>query len=144
MRSYPPQYPRSFNSLKPSPPHFSSLFTLFSSCFLHRRCRVSPRRPMYLPIVGSHCCVMCFACALHVRQRNLVLLPCLYIELFELVVRVIFHHCTTPPYRKINLFKHPFRGIYFERLVDAFVLVVSLIFPYPRRILISFRRPFEL
>jgi len=41
---------------------------LFSNV-LHRRCRVSPRRPMYLLIVGSHYCVMRFAYALHMRRR---------------------------------------------------------------------------
>ena len=82
---------------------------------------------------------MRFTYALTMRQQNLVLLICLYIELFELVIGVIFHYCTTPPCHKINLFKRPFRCIYFERLVDAFVLLVSLMFPYPQRILISVR-----
>ena len=43
---------------------------LFSN-ILYRRCRVSPRRPIYLLIVGSHQCVMHFAYALHMRQQNL-------------------------------------------------------------------------
>ena len=59
----------------------------------------------------------------------------LYIELFELVIEVIFHCCTTPPCHKITLFKRPFRGSRFERLDDAFVLLVSLIFLYPQKIL---------
>jgi len=82
---------------------------LFSNV-LHQRRRVSPRRSIYLQIVGSHYCVMRFAYALHMRQQNLVLFPCLYIELFELVIAVICHYCTTPPCHKINLFKRPFRG----------------------------------
>ena len=65
---------------------------LFSNV-LHRRRRVSPRRPMYLLIVGSHYCVVRFA---HLRQQNLVLFPSLYIELFELVIEVIFHSVTAP------------------------------------------------
>ena len=44
---------------------------------------------MYLLIVGSHYCVMSFAYALHMRRQNLVLFPCLYIELFELVIEII-------------------------------------------------------
>ena len=36
------------------------------------------------------------------RQQNLVPFLCLYIELFELVIEVIFHYCTTPPCHKIN------------------------------------------
>jgi len=52
---------------------------LFSNV-LHRRRRVSPRRPMYLLIVGSHYCVVCFAYALHMHQQNLVPFPCLYIQ----------------------------------------------------------------
>ena len=39
------------------------------SYFLHRRCRVSPRRHMYLLIVGSHYCVMRFAYALHMHRH---------------------------------------------------------------------------
>ena len=114
------------------------------SSVLHRRRRISPRRPMYLLIVGSYYCVMRFACALHMRQQNLqnlVPFPCLYIELFELVIEVIFHYCTTPPCHKIDLFKRPFLGSRFERLDDASVLLVFLIsgFLYPQEILISVR-----
>jgi len=79
------------------------------------------------------------AYALHMRQQNLFLFPCLYIELFELVIEVIFHCCTTPPCHKIDLFKHPFRGSRSERLDDASVLLVSLIFLYPQKILLSVR-----
>jgi len=82
---------------------------------------------LYLLIVGSHYCVMRFAYALHMHHLNLVFFPCLYIELFELVIEVIFHYCTTPPCQKINLFKRPFRCSRLERLDDAFVLLVSLI-----------------
>jgi len=82
---------------------------------------------------------MRFAYALHMRQQNLVLFPCLYIELIELVTEVIFHYCTTPPCHKINLFKFPFRGGRFERLDDAFMLLISLIFLYPQQILVSVR-----
>jgi len=74
---------------------------LFSNV-LHRRCRISPRRPMYLLIVGSHYCAMRFAYALHMCQQNFVPLPYLYIEFFELVVEVIFHYCTTPPCHQIE------------------------------------------
>jgi len=87
---------------------------LFSDV-LHRRHRVSPRRPMYLLMVGSHYCVMCLAYALHMCQQNLVPFPCLYIEFFELVIEVIFHYCTRPPCHKMNLFKRPFRGCCLER-----------------------------
>ena len=58
---------------------------------------VSPKRPMYLLIVGSHYCVVRFAYALHMCKQYFVPFPCLYIELFELVIEVIFHYCTTPP-----------------------------------------------
>ena len=68
-------------------------------------------------------------------QQDLVLFPCLYIELFELVIEVIFHYCTTPPCHKIDLYKRPFRGSRFERLDDASVLLVSLIFLYPLKYL---------
>ena len=108
----------------------SYLHTHLFSIVLHRRCRVSPRRPMYLLKVGSHYCVVRFANALHMCQQNLVPFPCLYTKLFELLIQVIFHYCTTPPCHKINLFKHPFRGSRFERLDDAFVLLVST-FPLP-------------
>jgi len=74
---------------------------------------------------------MRFAYALHMRRQNLVLFPCLYIEPFELVIEIVFHYCTTPPCHKINLFKRPFRGSTFERLDDAFVLLVSLIITLP-------------
>ena len=69
------------------------------------RRRISPRPPMYLLIVGSHCCVMRFAYALHMRRQNIVLFPCLYSEPFELVIQIIFHYCNTPPCLKINLLK---------------------------------------
>jgi len=35
---------------------------------------------------------MRFTYASHMRQRNLVLCPCLYIELFELVIKIVFHY----------------------------------------------------
>jgi len=52
-----------------------------------------PRQLMYLLIVRSHYCVIRFAYALRMRQQNLVLFACsgLYIELFKLVIEVIFH-----------------------------------------------------
>ena len=71
---------------------------LFSNV-LHRRRRVSPRRPMYLLIVGSHYCVMHFAYALHMCRQNLVLFACLYIKLFELVIKnhlPLLHHASLP------------------------------------------------
>ena len=82
---------------------------------------------MYLLIVGSHYCVMRFAYTLHMCQKNFVLFPCLQIEFFELVIKVIFHYCTTPPCLKIDLFKRPFRDSRSERLDNASVLLVSLI-----------------
>jgi len=94
---------------------------------------------MYLLIVGSHYCVMRSAYALHMRQQNLVPFPCLYIEFLELVIKVTFHYCTTPPCHKIDLFKRLFRGSLSERLDDASVLLVSLIFLYPQKVLISVR-----
>jgi len=102
----------------------------FFSNVLHRRCRISPRRPMYLLIVGSHYCGMRFAYALHMCQQNFAPFPCLYIEFFELV---IFHYCTTPPCHKIDLFKRPFLGSRSECLDNASVLFVSLIFLYPQK-----------
>jgi len=80
------------------------------------------------------------------RRQNFFLFPCLYVEPFELVTEIIFHFCTTPPWHKINLLKRPFRGSpgHFGRLDDAFVSLVSLIFLYPQKILISVRKPFEL
>jgi len=64
------------------------------------------------------------------RQQNLVPFPCLYIKLFELVIKVIFSYCTTPPCHRINLFNRPFWGSRSEGLDDASVLLVSLIFFY--------------
>ena len=106
----------------------SYLHLLLISNVLHRRHRVTPRRPTYLLIVGSDYCVMCFAYGLHMCRQNLVLFPCLYSEPFELVIEIVLNYCTTPPCHNINLFKHPFRGSRFERLDDAFVLLVS---PFP-------------
>jgi len=95
---------------------------------------------MYLLLVTSHYCFMRFAYVLHMRRQNLVLFFCLYIEPFELVIEIIFHCCTTPPCHKINLFKRQFWGSHFEHHDDAFVLLlVSLIFLYPQKILISVR-----
>jgi len=77
------------------------------------------------------------SCASHLRctcaARILSLFPCLYIEPFELVIEIVFHYCTTPPCNKINLFKRPFQGSRFERLDDALVLLISLIFLYPQK-----------
>jgi len=120
-----------------------TLVTVFFNV-LHQRRRFSPRWPMCLLIVGSEYCVMCFAYALHMRQQYLVLFPCLYTEFFELLIEIIFHYCTTPPCHKINLFKRPFRGCCFECLDDDFALLISPIFLYPQKILISVRWPFEL
>jgi len=78
---------------------------------------------LYLLTVGLHYCVMRFAYVLHIRQQNLILFSCLYIELFGLVIEVIFHYCTTPPCHKIDLFKRPFRASLSEHLDDAPVLL---------------------
>ena len=94
---------------------------------------------MYLLIVGLEYCVMRFAYAVHMRRQSLVLLSFLYTEPFELVIEIVSHYCTTPSCNKINLFKRPFRGSRFECLDDAFVLLISLIFLYPQKILISVR-----
>jgi len=90
---------------------------------------------MYLLIVGSDYCVMRFAYALHMRRQNLVLSPCLYTEPFELAVEIVFYYCTKPPCNKINLIKRAFRGSRFWRLgLDhAFVLLISLVFLYPKK-----------
>jgi len=90
-----------YSSFAPSSPFFSSwwkkdcdyLHMNLFSIVLHRRRRVSTRRPMYLLIVGSHYCVVRFAYVLHTRQQNLVPFPCLYIELFELVIFVCVCVC---------------------------------------------------
>jgi len=76
---------------------------------------------------------MRFACALHTRRQNLVLLSCLYTEPFDLVMEIVFHYYTTPSCHKINLSKRPFWGSRFERLDDAFVLLISLIVLYPQK-----------
>jgi len=68
-------------------PFWRGFLHLFSNV-LHRRRRISPRRTMYLLIVGLHYCVMRFAYALHMRQQNFFPFPCVYIELFELVIEV--------------------------------------------------------
>jgi len=44
---------------------------------------------------------------------------------FRACHRIVFHYCTAPPCHKINLFKRHFRGRSFERLDDAFVLLIS-------------------
>jgi len=142
----------SYSSFALSSPFFSSCWQKIVSYLhihlfcnvLHRRRRVSPRRPMYLLIVGSHYGVVRFAYALHMCQQNPVPFPCLYIELFELVIELIFHYCTTPPCHKIDVFKRPFPGCRSESLNDACVLLVSLFFLYPQKILISVRWLFEL
>jgi len=82
---------------------------------------------------------MYFAYALHMRRQNLVLLSCWYTKPFEIVVEIVFHYCTTPPFHKIDLFKSPFRGSHFELLEDVFVLLISFIFLYPQKIPISVR-----
>jgi len=73
------------------------------------------------------------------RRQNLALLSYLYTEPFELAIEIVFHYGTAPSCHKINLLKRPFRGSHYERLDDAFVLLISLIFLYPQKILISVR-----
>ena len=72
-------------------------------------------------------------------RQNLAPFPCLYIEPFKLVIKIVFHYCTTPPCHKIDLFKRPFQGSRFKLLDDAFVLLISLIILYPQEILIYIR-----
>jgi len=71
--------------------------------------------------------------------RILSLFPYLYTDPFELVIEIVFNYSTTLPCHKIDLFKRPFRGSRSKRLDDALVLLVSLIFLYPQKILISVR-----
>jgi len=99
---------------------------------------------MYLLIAGSDFCVMRFAYALHLRSQNLVPLSCLYVKPFDPVTEIVSHYCTTPPYYQINLLKSSFWGSRFERLDDAFVFFISLIFLSPQKILIFIKRPFKI
>ena len=72
--------------------------------------------------------IMRFAYALHMRQQNLVPFPCLYIVLFELYrshLPLLHHHASLP---QNILFQCPFRHSRSERLNDASMLLVSLIF----------------
>jgi len=100
---------------------------LFSKV-LHRRCRVSSRRPMYLLIVGSDYCVMCFAYALHMHRQNHK--SCPSFMLVHWAFRACYRNCLpllhhgTPSCHKINLFKHPFRGSRLQDLDD--ILCCSL------------------
>jgi len=80
---------------------------------------------------------MRFAYALHMRRQNPVALSCLYTKPFTIVIEIIFQYCTTPPCHTINQLKRLFQGSCFERLHDAFVLLISLIFLFPQKILIS-------
>ena len=66
---------------------------LFSKVF-HLRRRVSRRRHMYLPIVGSDYCVMRFTYALHMRCQNLVPYSCLCTKHFELFIEIVSHYCS--------------------------------------------------
>ena len=75
--------------------------------------------------------------ALHLRHQKIVFHSCLYTEPFELVIQIVLHYCTTPPWHKIDLFKRPFRGSRFKCLDDSFMLLTRLIFLYPPKILIS-------
>jgi len=108
---------------------------------LHRRCRISPRRPMYLLIAGSYYCVMRSEYALHMHRQYLVPLFCWYIKPFELVIEIVFHTCTMPTCLKINLFKRPFRGSHIERLDNAFVLLIRLFFQNPYFCQMTIRTP---
>jgi len=87
---------------------------------------------------------MHFTYALYMCHQNLVSFSYLCTEPVELFIEIVFHYCTTPPYHKIHLYKRPFWGSHFERLDDAFVLLISLIFLYPPKINISGRSPFKL
>jgi len=52
---------------------------------------------------------------------------------FGAFTEIVFHYSTTPVCHKIDLVKRPIRGSRFERLDDAFVLLISLIFFYPQK-----------
>ena len=60
---------------------------MFSN-ILHRRHRVSPKRPKYLLIVESDYCDMRFAHALHMSQ-NPIIFPCLYTERYVYSVTIV-------------------------------------------------------
>ena len=49
---------------------------------------------------------------------------------FRAFIEIVFHYSTTPVCHKIDLFKRPIHGSHFERLDDAFVVLISLIFFY--------------
>jgi len=83
-----------YSSFAPSSPFLSSWWQkdcLLCTHILVLQCSpsTSSRQPqtVYLLIVGSHYCVMRFAYALHMRQQNLVLFPCLYIEICFAITR---------------------------------------------------------
>ena len=142
----------SYSSFAPSSPFCSSWWRKKCELFTHtlfHQC--SPSMSSHQPqtthvFADSRIALLCqrFAYVLHMCQQNLVPFPCWYIEFFELVIEVIFHYCTTSPCHKIDLFKRPFQGSRSERLDNASVLLVSLIFLYPQKIFISVRWPFEL
>jgi len=159
----------------------SHLHINLCSNVLHRRRRVSPRRPMYLllmmiafitiksslvPLIEvlyaqiyfrfeislilltsssfifceSRIALLCHALRVCVAHAPTESCP------FSLLVHWDFQACYNshlpllhPPCHEINVFKRSFWGSRFERLVDAFVSLVILIFLYPQNILISVR-----
>jgi len=141
-----------YSSFAPSSPFFSSWWQKNCQLFTHTLVfQCSPSTSSHQPqtthvFADNRIVLLCHAlriCAEYVTQ-NFVPFPCLYMELFELVIEVIFHYCTTPPCHKNDLFKRPFRGRRSECLDNASVLLVSLILLYPQKILISVRSLFEL
>ena len=128
---------------------------------LHRRRRASPRpnsskfapKPINLQNFATHSNVMFHSKVTYVFVDSRFALLCHALRIcvahvptescpFSLLVhsayracyRSHFHYC-----HKINVFKNPFQESRFERLDDAFVLLVSLIFLYPQKIHISVR-----
>jgi len=69
-----------------------------------------------------------FACLCHMIGEELVFFSFLYIKLFELGVEVAFNHRSALTHHKVNLLKFLLRSSSFERIDDAFVLLICLCF----------------
>jgi len=83
-----------------------------------------PRTSVHLLEEGHNHPILRFAYLCHMIGEELVFFSFLYIKLFELGVEIALNNRSAVTHHKIDLLKFPLRSSSFDRIDDAFVLLI--------------------
>ena len=89
---------------------------------------VWPRKSMHVLVERQNHTIVRSAYLCHMISEESIILPFLYIKLFELGVEIAFNDGPAVSHNKFNLFKFLLQSSCAERTDDAFVLLICFCF----------------